>query len=113
LNQALLEQETPLGYVAILRRQNWERHEARRLELRGQADHVGLTCESPDIVIRTDDGCDHFYRRGFGEDRLSGHYLHVLVRAFPADGVEDEHIVVTAWFTRVLMKGEVVWPSMP
>jgi hypothetical protein len=103
---------TPLGYVAILGQDNWERHEAKRKELEGLSESVRLTCEQPEVVIETNDGCHHFYRRGLGIGRLEHHHLHVLVREFPIPGENvTEHIVVTAWFTRVLEEGRTLWPN--
>lgn len=110
MDEVLVEAETPLDYIAILRRQTWERHERKRKELEGQVGNVQPTLASPEVVIATADGCHHFYRRGYGRDRLQGSFLHVLVRRFETD--EARHrTVVSAWFTKVLEKGEILWPK--
>jgi hypothetical protein len=112
LDDVLFEAETPLGYSAVLRRRNWERHEVRRPELEGRVANVRSTVSAPDMVIHTTDGCDHFYAMGHGTDALARHYLHVLVREFQfVDGTE--HTVVSAWFTRVVEEGVRLWPKEP
>lgn len=85
---------------------------AKRPELRGHIESLRMTITVPDIVVRTDDGCDHFYARGHGTGPLSSHYLHVLVREFSF--VDDtEHTVVSAWFTRSIEEGVWLWPKRP
>ncbi len=111
MNDPLFEVVTPLGYIAVLGRQNWGRHEAKRPELRGQAGNVENTCREPFRVIRTADGCEHFYAKGYGIGSLSEHYPHVLVRAFPRPPDDDEHVVVSGWFTKLLKAGTQVWPT--
>ena len=101
----------PFEYSAILRRQNWARHESKRPELTGQSDHIAACIRDPEIVIDTGDGCDHFYKMGFGTGKLANCYLHVLVRAFAIDD-PGQRTVVSAWFTQVLEEGEMKWPRV-
>jgi hypothetical protein len=108
LDEVLAEAETPLGYTAVLRRQSWERHEAKRVELRGQVGNIALVLAVPEAIVATQDGCHHYYKRGYGTGKLEGSYLHVLVRHFETD--EPQHrTVVSAWFTKVLEKGDILW----
>jgi hypothetical protein len=108
LDEILCEIVTPLHYVAILRRANWEKHEEKRPDLDGHADNVCLCLSEPEIVIRDEDDCDHYFRLGFGTGKTRGCYLHVLVRHF-VEGIRDEYVVVSVWFTPDLDEGEVLW----
>jgi hypothetical protein len=109
LDEVLIEVQTPLGYLAILRRNKWERHELKHPELVGHVHSVEVTLEHPDFVIRTSEDRDHFYAMGHGTGSLSRHYLQVLVRPFTF--LDDiEHTVVSAWFTRRVEGGELLWP---
>ncbi len=112
MNDDVVRVETPLGYVAVLRLANWLRHLSRRPELAGHDRNVALTLLEPHILIEDDTLCHHYYRLGFGTGRTEGTYLHVLVRCFETD-LENERTVVTAWFTSVITRGELLWPKTP
>ena len=106
--EAIFEVETPLGYKAVLRMSNWERHKLRHPELTGQEENVAATLGSPDVVVETSDGCHHYYCFGLGTGKFADCYLHPLVRQFATDAPGDR-TVVSAWFTKVLEKGNIIW----
>jgi hypothetical protein len=112
MDDVLLRETSPLGYSATLRRRNWERHEAKRPELVGHLENIGLCIRDPDIIIDDGTGCDHFYRAGVGTGKFANSYLHVLVRAFLTEQ-PAERTIVTAWFTREFEEGDVKWSKTP
>ena len=108
MNDVLFRVETPLKYFATLRRQNWEKHEQKREDIRGLMEQVRATLIEPDVVITDNTGCDHYYGWGYGSGRTADAFLHVLVRRYDIDD-ENEYTVATIWFARTPVKGEVRW----
>ena len=96
------------GYFVRLRRQTWLNHERRRPEIVGQVDNVAECITAPHVVVRSEDGCDHYYRLGHGSGKTANCYLHVLVR-----DKGDEHVVASVWFTPELEEGGTIWLRMP
>lgn len=74
-DEELVRVTTPLGYEAVLRRQNWERHLSGRPEIRDQLTNVGATLSDPDFVIEDLSRRHHFFRYGFGEGATEKCYL--------------------------------------
>lgn len=105
----LFQVHTPLDYVATLRQKNWERHEQKHPEIRGQVMNIRSTLERPMLVMADEDDCHHYYDIGFGSGLSYGSFLHVLVQQFDTEP-PGERIVVSAFFTRtIIRKGEVLW----
>lgn len=104
----LHEVVTPLGYRAILRRNNWQRHEAKHPELLGHLADVPRLLAEPDFVIANADGTHHYYRMGLGTGRLAMCYLYGIVSEYETDE-SGFRTVSSAYFTRALKKGDVIW----
>ena len=82
-----------------------EHIESDHPEMSGQLEKIENTLSSPDIIVksRTDPQVELFYR-SYRTTPVSEKYLCVAVKA-----LEDDLLIVTAYFTDTMKRGEVVW----
>ena len=98
----------PLGFDSILRSNNWLRHLLRHPELDGHLDDMPTLLSDPDVVVELADGSHHFYRAGLGTGKVADCFLYAVVREFATDD-PGSRTVTSAYFTKVLKKGNIVW----
>jgi hypothetical protein len=96
--------ETPLGNSVFLTRDRWRqiiRH--KHPALAGQEKKVRACLESPTVI-----------RESTKEENVHMYYaasdaVHLCVVTAPSG--ESEHFVVTAYYTKNIKKGKVLWTS--
>jgi len=108
MDGVLFRVETPLGYHATLRLNNWEKHQRKHEEIKGHVSNVRATLEAPMFIVEDDVGCHHYYEMGHGTGKTAGNFLHVLVQHFDWED-NAERTVVSAFFTRTIKKGQLLW----
>jgi len=70
-----------------------------------QQDRIVETLMSPDLIIATEtDPTVHTYHRLYPETPVTRKYLIVAVKVLP-----DDAFVLTAFFSRRLKKGALIW----
>jgi hypothetical protein len=104
----LHEVTTPLGYKAVLRRNNWQRHLSKHPELNGHLSDFPTLLGSPDFVVQTTDGTHHYFAAGLGSGRLAQCFLYGIVSKYETDDT-GFRTVSSAYFTRTVKKGDVIW----
>ena len=111
-DSVLIEGTTPLGYRAILRSNNWERHKTKHPEIADYLPEVSVLLSDPHLVIESGDGTHHYYRFGLGRDKYSQCYIYSVVRKFETDE-DDSRTVTTVYFTHAQKNGVVRWQRTP
>ncbi|MCC7446292.1 MAG: hypothetical protein IT324_02695 [Anaerolineae bacterium] len=87
-----------------LPQERWQ-HILEHAEMVGQLDRIIETLTSPELVIATEaDPAVHAYHRLYPQTPVTRKYLIVAVKVLP-----DDAFVLTAFFSRRLKKGSVLW----
>jgi hypothetical protein len=107
-DEELVRVTTPLGYDAILRKQNWEKHLPTHPEIREQLPNVALTLTDPDFLTNDGLGGHHYHRHGFGWGSTEKCYLYLVARQFEIDE-PGTRTITTVFFRSAAVRGEVLW----
>ena len=96
--------QTALGYRVVLERDRWRQIVQRKHPaLAGRERDVRACLESPALVRESATDPDvHMYYKAAGT-------FHLCVVTAPSTA--DEHFVVTAYLTRKIKQGKVLWKS--
>jgi len=76
-------------------------------EMADQIERVGETLQNPDTIVRskTDNDVELFYKL-YPSTPVSSKYMCVVLKT-----KNNKILIITAYFTDTVKKGEVLWPS--